>query len=108
MSSKPKVDLILCHAAEIASEAERRQYLETACDGDAELLARVEKLLVAHIQAGDFMREEEVERTRDLSPPSRCPGERIGPYKLRERIGEGAWGSSGRQSRNSRYDGRWH
>ncbi len=75
---------------------ERDGFLAEACGDDAELKAQVLSLLEAHEGAGDFLQappalspEVEAELAR-LKPEE--AGERIGPYKLREQIGEGGFG----------------
>ncbi|MEO7318211.1 MAG: serine/threonine protein kinase, partial [Chthoniobacteraceae bacterium] len=76
--------------------AERDEFLAEACGNDAELREQVISLLHARGRAGDFLKnaaplspEIEAERAR-LKPEE--AGERIGPYKLREQIGEGGFG----------------
>jgi eukaryotic-like serine/threonine-protein kinase len=81
------------HALELSSE-ERQRYLEEACAGDATLLADVQELLEAHEASLDFLPEEpRLPPGADLlHPAEHVPGDMIGPYKLREKIGEGGWG----------------
>src|SRR5678816_1497738 len=76
--------------------AERDGFLALACRDDAELKGQVLSLLGAHEGAGEFLGagpalspEIEAELAR-LKPEG--VGERIGPYKLREQIGEGGFG----------------
>ncbi|MBE2214302.1 MAG: protein kinase [Opitutaceae bacterium] len=80
------------HALALGGE-ERRAYLERACGGDAALLARVNALLDAHERAGGFMDTPAPHR---MGTPARAAevmaGEKIGRYKLLEKIGEGGWG----------------
>src|SRR4029434_6571639 len=75
---------------------ERDEVLAEACGDDAELKGQVLSLLQAHESAGEFLKaapalspEIEAELAR-LKPEE--VGERIGPYKLREQIGEGGFG----------------
>ncbi len=70
---------------------ERAVYLEEACRGDARLLSRVEALLRAHDDAGDFLDGPlvDMDATLDTSPLQETPGTVIGRYKLLEKIGEG-------------------
>ncbi len=58
------VDSIFVDAIEIESDAARASYLDEACGDDPELRRQVEALLHAHLQAGDFMRDD---------GPRRCP-----------------------------------
>jgi len=69
---------------------ERDEFLATACRDDSELEIQVRSLLRAHEDAGEFL--------KNASPPlptlpAEKAGDRIGPYKLREQIGEGGFGS---------------
>ena len=48
MADEPNIDSIFCRAVEITSETDRYQFLERACGTNAELRARLEKLLAAH------------------------------------------------------------
>ena len=77
--------------------AERDAYLRSACDGHPEMRAEVERLL-ASIDDGAFM-QKPMERT--VSPELEAEfarlkpeeeGDRIGPYKLLQQIGEGGFG----------------
>src|SRR5262245_21227672 len=86
-------------ALELTSAGERRAYLSGACGDDAELRKAVETLLRAHEQAGGFLPEDDpnpaaapggtVRISSALSSVTEKPGDRIGRYKLREKIGEG-------------------
>ena len=77
--------------------AEHGVYVAQACGDDEELHARVRRLLTAHERAGSFMADD-----APLSPEAEAElarlkpeegGEMIGPYKLREQIGEGGFGT---------------
>ncbi|MEO7317467.1 MAG: serine/threonine-protein kinase, partial [Chthoniobacteraceae bacterium] len=77
--------------------AERAAFLAEACGDDAALHAEVRALLAAHEAADDLVKtdtplspEVEAELAR-LKPEE--GGEMIGPYKLREQIGEGGFGT---------------
>ena len=75
--------------------AEHAIYLKRECGGDAGLLARVEALLRAHGEVGDFLEAPAVPGTvRDIKalPADDANGTRIGPYKLLQKIGEGGCG----------------
>jgi eukaryotic-like serine/threonine-protein kinase len=74
--------------------AERNSYLNEACGTDVELRRKVDRLLAAHDAAGEFL-ESPAHRpaaTVDYVPISEKPGTMIGPYKLKEQIGEGGFG----------------
>src|SRR5208283_2601199 len=99
MNQGPERDEELFAAALALPMAERRRYLERACAGDAELLNRVEALLRMHDEAGGFL---ETPALAELSAaaraakqglsPSESAGDRIGRYKLLQKIGEGGCG----------------
>jgi serine/threonine protein kinase/Flp pilus assembly protein TadD len=79
-------------AAEFPTAEERVAYLHQVCDGDKALFQRVSALLRAHEESQTFLE----------SPPRMLAAagdhsnvevpSRIGPYKLREKIGEGGMG----------------
>jgi len=77
--------------------AEREAYVAEACGDETLLLAEVRGLLAAHAGAGGFMAGDPTfspEAEHDLArlKPEES-GEMIGPYKLREQIGEGGFGT---------------
>jgi serine/threonine protein kinase/tetratricopeptide (TPR) repeat protein len=84
-------------ALERGSPEERAAYLDGVCSADAEARARIEALLHAHQEAGNFLQgSSAVPRpaaTVDEPPVTESPGTRIGPYKLLEQIGEGGMGT---------------
>ena len=78
-------------------------FVEEACGDDAELRQRVQALLDAHHEAGDFLAPSNVNATMESDElPSATathtvaeakPASQIGPYKLLEQIGTGGMGS---------------
>ena len=74
---------------------ERAAYLDDACRGDPDLRRRVERMLSAQSQAGDFLEQPAADLigTSDERPPDHRPGTVIGPYKLLQEIGEGGMGT---------------
>jgi WD40 repeat protein/serine/threonine protein kinase len=81
-------------AMEIADKAERKAYLDEACQDDPPLRAEVEALLMAHDRAGEFLQNPAggSDVTLDLSASREAPGTRIGHYELLELVGEGGMG----------------
>jgi tetratricopeptide (TPR) repeat protein len=71
--------------------AERVAFLDRVCGGAAALRARVEALLAAHAEAERQLSSPLV--IRDLVAPEEKAGDRIGRYKLLEKIGEGGCGA---------------
>jgi WD40 repeat protein/tetratricopeptide (TPR) repeat protein/tRNA A-37 threonylcarbamoyl transferase component Bud32 len=69
-------------------------YLDKACGNDIQLRAKVEALLRAHQQAGDFLEAPAfgADVTLDNALKIEGPGTRIGRYELLELIGEGGMG----------------
>ena len=82
-------------ARAIEDTAQRAVYLEAACGADCELKSRVYSLLEAADEAGAFLESPPIKA--DLVTETRIaaatPGEKIGPYKLLEQIGEGGFGA---------------
>jgi eukaryotic-like serine/threonine-protein kinase len=79
-----------------ASPQERAAYLDKACTGKPELRRRIEVLLAAHDQATGFLQNPQAAAARPTVrlalQPEEQPGERIGRYKLLQKIGEGGCG----------------
>jgi eukaryotic-like serine/threonine-protein kinase len=95
MSRSPDTVIEIFNEALKRTSAERIEYLEAACTSDAGLRQRVENLLKAHERAGEFM-EDPVTILRGgvapKPPAGEGSGDRIGPYKLLQQIGEGGCG----------------
>src|SRR5262249_55754463 len=90
----PELKAIFWDALDCPSEAERRAYLDRACQDDATLRSRIDALLVAHQDGGDLLGEPVPTPTVTWSNPTpiEAPGTVIGSYKLLEMIGEGGMG----------------
>src|SRR5262245_58131875 len=88
------VEAIFFAALEKPSAEERAFYLGQACGADANLRARVERLLEAHPAVSGFLDAPAAQplHTTDYAPVSEKPGAMIGPYRLKEQIGEGGFG----------------
>ena len=94
-TEKPNVRTIFAEALEKESAEARAKYLDEACKGDGELRDRLEALLSAHGEAGNFLGGEAADSgpTVDVEPISERPGTLIGDrYKLLQQIGEGGFG----------------
>ncbi|MGD8500493.1 MAG: serine/threonine-protein kinase, partial [Phycisphaerales bacterium] len=95
MADKPKdIEAIYNDALQKGSKKDRSAYLDAACGGDRALRARVEALLKAHEQAGDFLAVPVggANVTLDNHPSIEGPGTKIDRYELLELIGEGGMG----------------
>ena len=79
-------------ALEFESEAERTDFLNQACANDPQLRAEVDRLLVNHANAGQFLQLPPVPAASTMESIGDGVGEQIGPYKIREKIGEGGMG----------------
>jgi WD40 repeat protein/tRNA A-37 threonylcarbamoyl transferase component Bud32 len=88
--TKSVLRAVFTEAAEIADSAARAAFLDSACQGDQSLRSRVERLLDADSHAGNFLRDRA--DTTTLGLVSEKIGERIGRYRLIERIGRGGCG----------------
>ena len=92
MTAEPKDEEAIFKAViKLKTKAERDAYLKGACGNNTELMSRLEVLLKAHDEAGDFFEVPPFDpnATLDNSPISEGPGTEIGRYKLLEKIGEG-------------------
>src|SRR5262249_9446239 len=69
------------------------RFLDQACGPDAGLRARVEELLRAHQEAGNFLGRPDPPDVTCDEAITEGPGTVIGPYKLLEQIGEGGFGA---------------
>src|SRR5262245_12620264 len=79
-------------AMEFGDPAERAAYLDRACAGDPAARRGVEELLAAHGRSGSFMPAPAGGATAPYAG-GEGPGDRVGPYKLLQQIGEGGMGA---------------
>ncbi|TDJ68580.1 MAG: serine/threonine protein kinase [Planctomycetota bacterium] len=99
------VESIFNAALSQRSPIERAAFLEGACGEEPHLRTRVEALLRAHEEAGDFLIEPAVAQAAQAAQGGAAPedeqpdagiersGTLIGPYKLLQLIGEGGMGA---------------
>src|SRR2546428_782338 len=88
-----EIESILAVAVEMDSEVGRREFLDQACAGDADLKRRVEELIENHFRAGSFLESPAADLFSTADDRlTEHPGTLIGPYKLLEQIGEGGFG----------------
>src|SRR6476619_5205121 len=95
MNGAPDRDIAVFTEALRLPPEDRAPYLEKVCQGDAELRRRVEALLEAYEQSGDFLGRPAAERPPRAAPLGTAgekPGDRIGRYRLLQQIGEGGCG----------------
>ncbi|QDU23839.1 serine/threonine-protein kinase [Urbifossiella limnaea] len=84
-------------AVAIGSSSERRAYLDRACAGNPALRQEIDELLAAHAVSNPLDHPPaDLARTgayaADDGPPAAAVGDRVGPYRLMEQIGEGGMG----------------
>lgn len=88
-SPKPTLDQIFHAALERQAGAERQAYLDGVCAGDPDRQRTVEDLIASHEEASGFLEKPLMEPSLPLGA---AVGDRIGPYKLLQEIGEGGMG----------------
>src|SRR5258707_15200229 len=95
MNGAPDLDIAVFTEALRLPLEERDRYLDKACKEDVEFRRRVEALLQAYEQAGDFLGSPAADRSARAArafPAGEKAGDRIGHYKLLQQIGEGGCG----------------
>ncbi|MHC4975528.1 MAG: serine/threonine protein kinase [Planctomycetota bacterium] len=82
------------HEARQLPPLEQAAYLKGACAHDPSLIAKVENLLRADLEAGSFMEMVTIDTPsgEESAPHSEHEGAQIGRYKLLQMIGEGGFG----------------
>jgi serine/threonine protein kinase len=94
MPESADIEAIFLSALERSTPADRTAFLEAACAGDSNRLRRVRELLAAHDRGSGPLDAPAVEGlTTDQPSVADGPGTMIGPYKVREVIGEGGMGT---------------
>src|SRR4051794_1120431 len=79
-------------ARRITDREARAAYLDQVSGSDAAVRRRVDRLLRACEREASFLEVPACDVTADMAVPAERPGTVIGPYKLREQIGEGGMG----------------
>ncbi len=98
MTPAPSEQSVFAEAILLPTPEARAAFLEAVCGTDTALRQRVEALLRAAENAGDFLEEPptglsgDPESTIVLRELSEKPGDKIGRYKLLQQIGEGGCG----------------
>ncbi len=99
MLSHKTEESIFQAACEIESDQERAAYLERECGEDRALRGRLDALLDIHLNDPDYLHISPVSADASSGQGlTAClgevnqPGDSIGPYKIREQIGEGGMG----------------
>ncbi|MEZ6053388.1 MAG: protein kinase [Planctomycetaceae bacterium] len=84
---------VFLNALEIEADSERETYVRAECGSDPMLLREVQDLLSHQRRLGRFLDPGNEVTTPAISNPcTEHVGDLIGPYKLREQIGEGGMG----------------
>ena len=98
MTTAPSEQALFAEALLRDSSSARASYLDAACGTDIALRQRVEDLILASENAGDFLEEPpaglcaNTDSTLVINELSEKPGDQIGRYKLLQQIGEGGCG----------------
>src|SRR5262249_39308744 len=89
---KANAKAIFLEALDHKDPSELLRFLDQSCGTDRALRARVEELLCAHRDAGNFLGKPDQPEVASDIPLAERPGTAVGPYKLLEQIGEGGFG----------------
>ena len=91
MSNSDSAKSIFLSAIENHEPADWPEFLDNACRGNGPLREKVEELLRGHERMGSFHdNAQRFVRTESVSPE--MTGKQVGPYHIREQIGEGGMG----------------
>jgi WD40 repeat protein/serine/threonine protein kinase len=92
MATRKTLRALFDEASEIEDKQARARFLEEVCAGDAALRASIEELLRSGDSAGGFLADRKREGLPLAAPMYEREGDRIGRYKLLQKIGEGGCG----------------
>ena len=97
MSNPSSEEALFAEALKRPTSDARAAFLREACGDNAALRQRIEALLRAVEDAGEFLEQPPATLRGGLGgtvivPVTEKPGDRIGRYKLREKVGEGGCG----------------
>jgi serine/threonine protein kinase/Flp pilus assembly protein TadD len=94
--AEPRREEAIFEAAVALPPKQRAAYLDQACGQDTQLRRRIVLLLGSHDHAGDFLEPAPLAGPNPTlvmpTPPAEKPGDVIGHYKIREKLGEGGCG----------------
>ncbi|MEM6691702.1 MAG: serine/threonine-protein kinase, partial [Planctomycetota bacterium] len=93
MSSTQSIEELFQQLIEIPTTERRSEFLDRVCGDDLDLRRQLEGLARCHEQAGSFLQDDSLDDTQDPGVQPTTTGQSIGPYKLRELVGEGGMGS---------------
>ena len=98
---------IFLSALQLESNEERQAFIKERCGSDVELRKRLEALLQAHAETGNFLASPAIGSVSMRGQITEDAGTIVGPYKLLQRIGEGGSALFTWPSRRNRSVARW-